>query len=216
MNARPSKFKLSFFLSMTSICPETASRIIGFTGKLRSGKSTAAQLLYDAWPYAKAYKYSFAEPLKQAVGAAFDLDDDQLHDEKMKEQIDDRYGVTPRKMLQKIGTEWFRDRLQQDVGVQFRYPGGLWINRFFQFVEEHPRASLIIIDDVRFPDEAEAIRACNGVLIRIEGPEDQDGAAVPSHASEKGDFPVNATLVNEKTSKLRLLSDVLEVVTGYE
>jgi energy-coupling factor transporter ATP-binding protein EcfA2 len=196
--------------------------IIGFTGKIGSGKSTAANLLYQAWPTEenKAVKiYAFAQPLKDAMKAAFGFSHEQLHG-KEKEVVDPRYGVTPRHILQRVGTDWFRDRLATDCHVRMQGPS-LWVERFRQYVAKHwATASLIVVEDCRFEDEAAAIQQLGGVVVRVMTPDDekefQQAKEFPPtvHVSEQGAFQVDATIMNEKTNKLNLLSDIFEVVVG--
>ena len=79
--------------------------LIAFLGKKSSGKDTVANFLIKNDDY---IKYVFADPLKKGIQAFFNLSDDQLYDEKLKEIIDPRWGVSPRKLLQTIGTDIFQ------------------------------------------------------------------------------------------------------------
>lgn len=192
--------------------------VIAFSGKIGSGKSTAAELLLQAWPEEPGRKvkmYAFARPLKDAMKAAFGFSEEQLYGEE-KELVDLRYGVTPRHILQKIGTDWFRDRLEQDIGVKMKC-SSLWVERFRQYVIQNQGiASLIIVEDCRFADEAQAIHECGGVIIRLlttEEEEEKQGAGM-IHSSEQGNFDVDAVIVNEKKSKVQLLANIFEVVSN--
>jgi|NOAtaT_6_FD_contig_41_5404270_length_1178_multi_2_in_0_out_0_2 hypothetical protein len=83
--------------------------LIGFAGAKGSGKDTAAQELLN---YHGFRQWAFAGPLKEACGAMFHLSHEQLHG-SLKETPDERwFGCTPRKMLQFVGTELFRDQLE--------------------------------------------------------------------------------------------------------
>ena len=84
-------------------------------------------------------------------------------------------------------------------------------------------ASLIIVEDCRFADEAEAIHDLGGIIIRLLTPEDEKmfektrGGNTPSlHASEQGSFDVDAVILNEKKSKIHLLANIFEVLGGIE
>jgi hypothetical protein len=74
------------------------ARIIVLCGKSRSGKDTAALFL-------KEYGFlrvAFADKLKEHCRSMYDLSSEQLHS-NLKDEIDPRYNVTPRFMLQTLG-----------------------------------------------------------------------------------------------------------------
>lgn len=62
--------------------------------------------------------------------------------------------MTPRKLLQLLGTE---------AGRKIIHPN-IWVNSLFSDYEPH---SKWIITDVRFPNEAEAIKERGGIVIRV-------------------------------------------------
>ena len=90
------------------------------------------------------------------------------------ENIDKRFNeivndvkLTPRLLLQKIGTDLFRNQLLNNI----------WVNSLFsKYIPDiDSKATYLeypnwIITDVRFPNEAEKIKEKGGVLIRIESP----------------------------------------------
>ena len=81
--------------------------ILGLMGAAGSGKSTAAKYLVERYG---AQRFSFADPLKDMVKAAFDLTEAQVRGTQAeKEAIDPRYNVSPRWLLQRIGTEGCRN-----------------------------------------------------------------------------------------------------------
>ena len=58
--------------------------------------------------------FNFADPLKNAIGEIFGFSYEQLHG-KEKEIVDPFWGVTPRELFQKIGTELFQYHLPNEV-----------------------------------------------------------------------------------------------------
>jgi hypothetical protein len=62
--------------------------------------------------------------------------------------------MTARSLLQIVGTDAMRDQLHENV----------WVNALFADYNENSRW---IITDVRFPNEAEAIKKHGGIVIRI-------------------------------------------------
>ena len=143
--------------------------IIGFMGKAGAGKTTAAQAA-ERFVINSVIK-SFATPLKQAVKKLFLFSDEQVFGTyEQKAAIDPRWGVTPREVLQKIGTDCIREMLCKDF----------WVRRMEAEIEALDNA-VVIIDDVRFVDEAQMILDRGGVLIAIRRPPE----AVGVHSSER-------------------------------
>ena len=83
------------------------SIIIAFGGAKGSGKSTASSFLVKHHDYVKG---SFATKLKELITNLFNLTDECYNVDK-KEKVIERLGTTPRKLLQTIGTELFRNTL---------------------------------------------------------------------------------------------------------
>lgn len=155
--------------------------LIGITGKKYSGKDTAGNHLIKNYKFTR---YALADPLKKAVKEIFMLSDDQVWGH-LKEAIDKRYGVTPRKLLQIIGTELFRNDIFSYLPGSFKIPyGKIWINRFKLWYEKNKKywkmtdytgvgkyfERNVVVTDVRFLDEAEVIKKLGGIVIKIERP----------------------------------------------
>jgi hypothetical protein len=129
-------------------------RIIGMAAPKFGGKDTAADYLIKCMPWRK--KVSFADPIKTMLQIGLDLSEAQLWGD-LKEEVDPRYGVTPRYLMQTLGTEWGRDMVKND----------LWV----QAAKTLYAGENIIIADVRnVPGNVEAqyVRD-NGVLIHLIG-----------------------------------------------
>ena len=127
--------------------------IIGISGKLGSGKTKLA--LYLRSLYEVLEPRSFAEILRQMTALFINRPIERLRslDDKNTETCMD---MTVGVMLQKLGTE---------VGRQI-HPDA-WVRSLAQHYK--PGVSRWIIDDVRFPNEADWIKAQGGVVIRLEG-----------------------------------------------
>lgn len=156
--------------------------IIGLTGYKGSGKSVVARRLSQHHGFVRR---PFAYPLKAMVAAlgvpAEILDGD---DEAKSRPLACLGGRSARYALQKLGTEWGRSIM----GESF------WTDRWKDGATTYPD---IVADDVRFPNEAYAIRDLGGVIIRVnrrqEVPQD-------THASENPDaIPYNVMLYNDGT-----------------
>ena len=142
--------------------------IIGICGFIGSGKDTIADYLVNVRQFRRM---SFAGTLKDAVSAVFGWDRELLEGRTResriwREQRDEwwsqRLGrdITPRQVLQQWGTE---------VGRQ-AYHDEIWVAS----LENRLRNSQnnVVITDCRFPNEIQAIRQAQGLVIRVRrGPE---------------------------------------------
>ena len=120
--------------------------VVGFMGYAGVGKTTISRMLQSIAPD-QIEIVSFAEPLKKAVQDLFLFSDDQVYGTKEdKEMIDERWGVSPRKVMQVIGT----DCLRQMIHPKFH------VMRMSAYLQQCNKP-LVIIDDIRFEDEAELV-----------------------------------------------------------
>lgn len=138
--------------------------IIGILGPKGSGKDTLGDLIIKEYNFERD---SFARSLKYACQELFLLSDEQLHDQSKKEVPDPRwFGASPRKIMQFVGTELFRDQLNKimpGLGKDF------FTYRFSLQFKENPNRN-IVITDVRFQNEVDAIHDLGGIIIKLERP----------------------------------------------
>ncbi len=202
------------------------SKIIGFTGKKNSGKNTAADIASDYLAQRKlsSYHVSFAQTLKSTCIDLFgldpnlvlgsDKDKNQLTDitwDNLPNEIREKYGIkttiqyphgdngcttpvnvvlnatgrmTIREVLQVVGTDIFRNMFDDNIWVKAAFNG-------------LPNCNCIIFTDVRFPNEANAIKARNGTIIRINRPTH----SIDSHISETAldNYPFDHIIHNKGT-----------------
>lgn len=137
------------------------TRIIGLLGAAGSGKSLVSKYLIERYD---AVQYTLAAPLKQIVGRAFGLTEDQLYgSQESKEKTDPRYNVSPRWLFQHIGTEGIRSVFGPDV----------WWELLLKKVAQD-KPALAVCDDVRFINEAAGLRDVGGAeIIRLENANNQ-------------------------------------------
>ena len=136
--------------------------LIGLMGGKGSGKTTVSNYLINKGYIFKAY--AFAEPLKTLCKNLFNLNYEQLEGD-LKEVIDPRWGVTPRTLYQKIGTDMFRRHLKNEI-PELKCDN-IWIKRFEIWYEQNKNYNLLITD-ARFEDEIKAIKERGGIMILIE------------------------------------------------
>lgn len=141
--------------------------IIGIAGKARAGKSTFADALNRVWGGTAHYR-PFAGPLK----AMLEVIGVDVSDDAKNAPVPFLAGPTPRIMMQTLGTDWGRS-IDPDLWVK------VWRHSL-------PKTGLVLVPDVRFENEAAAIRAAGGLVCHVRREITADMAAVPAHRSEAG------------------------------
>lgn len=161
----------------------TTPTLIGLTGPAGAGKTTAAEHIAET---TGMHRLSFADPLKD-MAAAFlgtsrtNFEQVYLHDRLTKEVPINGLGVSPRQILQTLGTEWGRNSLDPNIWVRLAQ---LRIGDLEdQATQGGDTFTGAIFDDVRFENEAAFIRAHGGVIIHIYH---RQANKVRPHASEAG------------------------------
>ena len=146
-------------------------RIIAFAGPPGSGKTTFCREL----AFIHGYRHlNFADALKRAAGELWDLSDAQLHGSQ-KTAIDPRWGVSPRTILQHMGTEHAR-HLCPDVHVK----------RLMHVLRVHHEPGYCI-GDVRFENEFAALKEAGALMVYLFpwDPDKKVKGGIPNHSSEK-------------------------------
>lgn len=174
-------------------------KIIGLHGLPRSGKDTVAKILIDAYGYERI---AFAEPLKKAAAVLLDrpmcecnglTESGEVYD---REAVMPEWGFSMRWFLQTFGTECLRQQIREDF----------WTKRLVAEVQKRPLGSLIVVTDVRFANETNALRNLGGLIVQVRRP----GLVGSNHISDR---PVicDWTIDNDGTLedlKLKVLSEV--------
>lgn len=145
-------------------------KLVGLVGRRRAGKDTAAAaLLENGYTLIK-----FADPLKNMlreylryVGLSAEIIERMIEGDLKETPSYYLGGKTCRFCMQRLGTEYGRDMLSEDI----------WVNAAIARAYQVDKA---ILTDVRFKNEASAIKAAGGILIKIIRPE----GTIDSHASE--------------------------------
>lgn len=155
-----------------------------------------------------SYNYDYRKIRKEASGF--------VHEEE--------YYNTPRWMLQSLGTEWGRNTIHPDIWINalfnkynrnpkvhfvlaYTAKHGKGLKRAKEYVDSRTDEQLLeefgsiipnlIISDVRFDNEAQAIKDKGGFIIEIE----RDVDSTDSHASEKrlSDSMIDFVVINDGT-----------------
>lgn len=182
--------------------------IIGLCGNKRAGKDTFADHLITK--YKGIQKYSFAGPLKKACRIMFCLNDEQING-PLKETLDERWGLSPRQMFQTFGTDLVRNQYSKLVpGTKLEEVGAaFWVYRFQIWYKQWKKNNpdkILIITDIRFPDELKVVKGMGGIIIKITRP---SFILKDSHISEKninnmsGDYDlINCNSLEEYKKKI--------------
>lgn len=172
--------------------------LVAFTGGKGHGKTTAAQVLIDmGWPH-----INFAEPLKASCGMIFGLTPEEMEDAVLKETVLDRWPyLSPRHILQHVGTDLFRDWLDDT-----------WVNAFERRVQTV--AGNVVCSDLRFPNEAVKLASMGATTIRIINP-NMEGPTAEAHRGESSQLGIvtEHTILND-SDVATLRRRVLQAVFG--
>jgi len=142
--------------------------IIGLSGYARSGKDTVAELLCLNYEFSRI---SFADPMRDAIIV---LNPKINSVTRVSDYVEEygwdlaKHNPEVRRLLQVFGT---------DVGRKM-FGENIWIDMAFRQIKPNSR---VVIADVRFPNEAEAIKERGGKVIRINR---HNHGAVNTHKSE--------------------------------
>lgn len=133
-------------------------RLIGISGKLGAGKSSLAEYLANK-SSAQAEpleRHSFADRLREVCSLMTNIPVDQTRTTAQKEYVVPGWDKSVGQLLQDMG-EGMRVYGHQDA----------WILTLFAYFK--PDVARWVLDDVRFPNEVDAVKRHGGLVIRLEG-----------------------------------------------
>ena len=193
-----------------------AKKIIGFAGRKRSGKTCIAKMLqqeenaiiitiadYLKFLCCELMNMSYEElNLKKDNGYTFDVIPDNrwfelienkthIGIENIKKEIENKHITNIRQLLQVIGTDVIR-----------KYDEDWHVKQLVNTLENYSDDKLLVVDDVRFPNEKDAILKCGGEVFFIIRP---NVTSVSNHISEKSllwqDFDKKHIIINNKAEE---------------
>jgi dephospho-CoA kinase len=163
--------------------------IIGLSGYAQTGKDTVAKFLVEHYGFTRI---AFADPIREALYALDPMIADYPAIPNIRlSWIVDRSGwesvkqesAEVRRLLQRLGTEVARNQ----------WSPSFWVDLAMQKANKFDK---VVITDVRYPNEYEAIRGANGDVWRVTKP---GVVAVNSHPSETelDKFVFDGTISND-------------------
>lgn len=203
--------------------------LIGVVGFAGSGKGTIGDILIKDHQFVRL---SFADALKDAVSVIFGwdrqmLEGDTKESREWREKVDpwwsDKFGyqVTPRLMMQKMGTEAGRNVFNDEI----------WIHTVARRLKDYEN---VVIPDVRFKNEIDFIINNGGFIVQVtrgKNPKWYDTAFMANKEQNTDlmiDYPIHYSewawighhrdyLIDNNGSLVMLESDIkhlLKVFTG--
>jgi hypothetical protein len=153
--------------------------IVGIKGKIGSGKTLSSNIIREIFPFTE---YAMAYPIKK-IGDVLGFTNAELYGtQSQKLEKNKHWGISGREFMQIFGTDICRDVLPTKIPQMDK----IWVRCFDIFCSDHCDEN-IIVSDVRFIDEAQAIKKCGGFIIEIQRPQKsigQNDDIVREHISE--------------------------------
>ena len=203
--------------------------LIGISGKIGSGKDTTAELIQLVTLYGlnhaseiravatrllddpeltkftlqncnwKIVKYAYKLKLIGSLLTGIPVENFESQEFKKTQMTPEWGNLSVREFLQTLGTNALRDQLHEDV----------WINALFSDFND---SDTLLITDVRFPNEAEAIKKKGGIVVRVDR-----GLSTDEHPSETAldNYEFDYVIPN-KGDKTQLLEEVINFVSHYQ
>lgn len=123
-----------------------APKIIGLAGRARTGKDTVANLFANTHRVVR-----FAQPVKDAVKVLYGWNDDNV-ETGLKDQVDPKWGLSPRSAM-----------IHMAQTTRLFAANDFFVKRLFENWDGAP----IVIADVRYKHEVDAIHERGGITIKI-------------------------------------------------
>ena len=153
-------------------------RFIGLTGKMASGKDTVFRIAAGI-SRRQIWRRAFGDSVKNEVAQACEVTIDRINKSK---------GLY-RPILQWWGTEFRRGLRGEDY----------WIRKMrteLEGLKDREKDGLVIVTDVRFPNEADLVKSLGGRVVRVV--RTGDAGLTAEHISETAmdGYPCDSSILN--------------------
>lgn len=196
--------------------------VVGLLARAGGGKSTAAEYLAQNYG---AQRCLFSRPLKEFAKVLYGFTDEQVYGtQEQKETIDPRWGITPREAMIRVG-DGGRNTLGKRIWIEscFNKIQEDWLEHSAKPLGQYEMATyrIYVIEDMRYPNEAEALRRdsrVHGVVIKLVCPDSVSTAFTnaPSERSvdEVPSHLLNAIITSQRTPGSVDLKQKIAMVMG--
>jgi GTPase SAR1 family protein len=169
--------------------------LIALLGVRGSGKSTIANYLVDNYKFTSL---SFAEKLKQVVSIAFDINLELLEGNSSESRVyretqNEFWGMTPRQMLETVGTKLFRKGISEDFWVK------IVEKRIIHLLSAGEN---VVISDLRFVNEWEMLKKYNVKVVFVDNGKQID------NEYEIGSIQYDIKIENQGITKEELYKEI--------
>ncbi len=186
-------------------------KLIGLTGFAHSGKDTSADFIEDILKK-KGLTYSrvcFSRPLKESCKILFNLTDEELNNQDLKEEVlrnpkgEARFIINGLEASPRIILQWLGTQLRS-ININF------FVNNMDKIISSCVEKDFIIITDVRYDNEAELVKKYFGTLVKIERNIKKINSS--DHSSERG---IDKSFVDFIIENNGTLDNLYELVEGF-
>jgi hypothetical protein len=175
--------------------------ILAIAGPKDSGKSTLAQLLSQRYGYERV---AFADGIKVMLLALYEYQG--LRNGRARRMLWGDLKEEPTPLLNERTSRWAMQTLGTEWGRKLIHPD-LWLDIWTRHIKNK---SLVVAEDMRFPNEAQRVHDLGGKIITVTRP----GTEFNGHLSEMEYLRItpDLTILNNARPE-----DMLEQLTkGYE
>lgn len=140
-----------------------------------SGKSEVAKVLVEEYGFTLVKFAGCLKEMTRVFLGYIGFDPEEMIEGSLKEEPIPGWGdLTPRYLMQTLGTEWGREVINKDLWIKVAHA---------QITSLRSRGHPVVIDDMRFPNELALIKQLGGQTVRIIRP-GADYTGMTKHSSE--------------------------------
>lgn len=129
--------------------------VVAIIGRKRSGKDEIARYLTNRHGYSH---FKFAGKLKQAINILFGISCEDLEEAQKDEELPE-WGVSPRRIMQFVGTEMFQHKIQELIPWASKNFWTLSLRADIENAIVYNNVARVVVSDMRFRHEFECLKS---------------------------------------------------------